>query len=422
MFTFRRREQVIVKTEAGPVQAFMARQPIFDDQLKVYAYELLSRSGMNNFFDGDDLDKAASKVISDSSMLLDFNTLTSGKRAFLNVTRDVLIEGWAELFPRDSLVIEILETVEPDAELISACRRLRDAGYTLALDDFEYREELEPLVELANIIKVDYLQTDADYRKKVAERYGPRGIRMLAEKVENREMLQEARGCGYSMFQGFFFAKPVIISANDVPSYKYHLINIVNEIHRPELDFDGLERVIKQDMSLVYKLLRYINSAHFGFRHSIASIKHALVLLGERDVRKWATLVAVANIGKDKPEELVGQAIMRARFCELLAPSFNLEARSQDLFLMGMFSLIDAVLGRPMAEILKPLPIADDIKEALLGERQGLGSVLEYALSYERGAWGELEERTTRGNESRISRMYVDSVGWADRSLALSVG
>ena len=385
--------------------------------MRVHAYELLSRSGVDNFFAGGDADQAASRVIADSALLLDLDDLVSGKRAFVNVTREVVLNGWVEIFPRDSLVVELLETIEPDEELVEACRRLREQGYAIALDDFVYREDLEPLIELAEIVKVDFLQSGTTERRETAERLRDRGVRLLAEKIETHEMLQEARQLGYSLFQGFFFSKPVIVSANDVPGYKLHVMEVLNEIYRPELDFEGMESVIKRDMALAYKLLRYINSAGFGLRQPVDSIRRALIFLGQNEIRKWATLMAMTTLGHDRPEALVPHAVTRGRFCETVARWFDLEPRSQDLFLMGVFSIIDAVLGRPLEEILNPLPVSEEIKRALTGESSPLSPAFDFCLDHERGDWEALDRRLPGVEEASVTRAYVDAVAWTNEIL-----
>jgi EAL and modified HD-GYP domain-containing signal transduction protein len=203
-----------------------------------------------------------------------------------------------------------------------------------------------------DFIKVDFLSTEKGARSGLVQEFGPSGVRFLAEKVETLEMLEEAKEIGYTYCQGYFFSKPKIISGKDIPGFKLHYLGVLQEIHRPELDFGRLSEIIKREVSLSFKLLRYINSAFFGLRNKISSLKQALLLLGEREIRKWMTLVTLATLGEDKPEEVVTQSILRAKFCESLAPFAGLFRRSGDLFLMGMFSMIDAILDRPLSEIL----------------------------------------------------------------------
>lgn len=410
------------------MQSFIARQPIFDTKQRVYAYELLFRSSLDNVCDIPDLNYASTKIITDSCMLLGMENITGGKKAFINTTRDVLLKDCIDLLPRELSVIEILETVEPDEEVLRVCSKLKQQGYLLALDDFSYREEYNELINLVDIIKVDFLQTSREEQRSLVERFAPRGIRFLAEKVETQVAFEEAQEMGYVYFQGYFFCRPMILTWKDVPGFKLHYLNILREIHRPELDFGHIEEIIKRDVSLSYKLLRYINSAFFSWRVEINSIRQALILLGEKEVRKWASLIALASMSKDKPEELVAQAVIRAKFCESMAPLVGLAHRAEDLFLMGMFSLVDAILDRELKEILRDMPIADDVKAALLDERYRSGAegarlknAHECVLAYERADWPRLEEAAKNLGMSNaaleLPRLYLQAVGWVQKSL-----
>jgi c-di-GMP-related signal transduction protein len=398
-----------------PVESFVGRQPIFDTQQQVFGYELLFRSGMKNAFTHTDPDQATSKVISDSYFLLGIPTLTGGKRAFINITRDVLLNEFVYLIPKESMVVEILETVEPDPEILAACQKLKQSGYLLAVDDFVYDEKYKPLLNMVDFVKIDFLATKGEGRRALLDQYASSGIRFLAEKVENPEEHKEALDLGYSYFQGYFFCKPTIISGKDIPAYKLHYLKILQEIHRPEIDFRKLGEIIKMEISLSFKLLRYINSAYFGLRNKIASITQALTLLGENEVKKWVSLIALANMGEDKPEELIVQAMIRAKFCEALGAAAGLVQRTDNLFLMGMFSLIDTILSRPLAEIMREIPIADEIKDALLGEKNRLRDVFDFALICEKGDWEKMPDQTARLGikEARAYQLYLDALRWS---------
>ncbi len=400
------------------MDTFIARQPIFDEKQVVYAYELLFRSGMDNFFNGDNLDQASSKVIGDSVLIHGFDVLTGGKKAFFNVTRETLIEEYCFMLPKDQTVIEILENIDPDPALLRACERLKAAGYTIALDDFVYDPKYQPFLELASIIKVDFLLSNKEDQRKMAEQFIPKGIQMLAEKVETWEVYQEAKEMGYTYFQGYYFSKPTILTSKDIPSFKLHYLQILQEIHKPELNYGGLEQIIKRELSLSYKLLRYINSAFFCWKVKISSIGHALVLLGETEVKKWASLMTLASMADTKEDELVVQAIIRAKFCESLAPILGLTARSQDLFLMGMFSLVDGIMDQPIELILEKVPLNEDIKAALLGKEGHFGNIYQLVLSYEQGDWAaipKLNEKLRLGDE-HIAQFYIQALEWANHS------
>lgn len=397
------------------METFIARQPIFDMNQRAFGYELLFRSGLENVFRHPDPNQASSKVLADTFFLHDLAFLTGGKRAFINITRDLLLQELLFLIPKEKIVVEILENVEPDEEVVQACERLKSAGYLLAMDDFVYDDRYGPLLRLADFIKVDFLSTEEGERRDLVRRLSTCKVRFLAEKIETYEMFREARDLGYTYCQGYFFSRPRVISGRDIPGLKLHYLQLLQEIHRPELDLKRLTEIVRRETSLSYKLLRYINSAFFGLRNRISSLKQALLLLGEREIRKWVTLVTLATLGEDKPEELVLQSILRARFCESLASLTGLSDRSDDLFLMGMFSLLDGLLDRPLSEILEGIPISEEIKRALLGEKNRFGLVYQYLLAYEQGRWERLSELggRLRIDESRVSSLYLEAVRWS---------
>jgi EAL and modified HD-GYP domain-containing signal transduction protein len=395
---------------------FIARQPIFDLKQKVFAYELLFRSSFENVFRNADPNQATAKVMTDSTLLLNMETLTGGKFAFINVTGPILVKGYFNLLPKAWSAPEVQESVEPVPEVVRACSELKRAGYMLVLDDFVYRERSADLMKLADIVKVDFLSTPVEERRQLPSRFATPNLRFLAEKLETHELFQQAIDLGYSYFQGYFFSKPVIISSRDVPGFKLHYLQLLQEIQVPDANFRRLEAIVKHDIALSYKLLRYINSAYFGLRNRVSSIMHAIMLLGSREFKQWASLLLMASMGSDKPDELVSQAIIRARFCEHLAPMIGMKQQSQELFLVGMFSVIDAILGRPIQEILKDLPLSLEIKDALSGKPNRLRAVLDYAVAYERGEWGGLSKMAAdlELDESGIPALYVDAVRWAN--------
>jgi len=397
------------------LEHFIARQPIFDRNGKVYAYELLFRSGLHNYFDCDDQDQAAASVIANSSLLFGLNEMTSNSKAFINCTRKVLLEDFMTVLPKEQAVVEILEHVEPDAAILEACRRLKDQGYILALDDFVYHKDYEPLLELADIIKVDFLLSDAAEQARLAQTFIPRGIRMLAEKVETYEVYEQAKKMGYQLFQGYFFAKPVIISRKDIPTNKLQFMRILKDVHAEEVDFQQLAKTIQSEVSLSYKLLKLINSAAFALRHKVTSILQALSLLGIREIRSWVSLLSISQMADDKPAELVIASLVRARFCEELASSCGLGGRKADLFLMGLFSLLDVIMSRPLEEILDEITIEEDIQAALLGEAGIMRNFLELIVAIEKADWEQVSTLATalQIDEQKIGAIYMNAVKWA---------
>lgn len=402
------------------MEVFVARQPIFDRHRQVYGYELLFRSGVDTAFQpSTEPDQASIKVIADSFLRFGIKKLTGGRRAFINFTRDTLVRGYATLLPRDTVVVEILETVEQDAEVFDACKELKRLGYTIALDDFVCDDWTNPLVHFADIIKVDFRATPPEARAELASLIVSRRIRPLAEKIETRVEFDEAVALGYTYLQGFFFSKPLVLSGRDVPGSRQRFLEVLREINKPSLDFAQIEDIIKREPSLAYKLMTYINSVGFGFRSRITSVRQALALLGEDAVKKWASVVALAGLAQDQPGELIVTSLVRARFCETLAARTRLEERAQELFLLGLFSLLDAITGRPMADLLMDLAVSDEIKLALLGNRNRLRDVYGCVLAYEQADWHTfaLFAEKLRVDEADAAGLYIDAVAWASASV-----
>ncbi|MHB1397626.1 MAG: EAL and HDOD domain-containing protein [Trichloromonadaceae bacterium] len=401
------------------MEHFLARQPIHDRNGKIYGYELLFRSGLDNFFDYSDADRACSRVIANSFLLFSIEEMAGGARAFLNFTRHVLVHDFGSVLPRDYTVVEVLETVEPDAEVMAACRRLKAQGFVLALDDFIDRPEYAPLLDLVDILKIDFLISDVAARADYAARFLPRGIRLLAEKVETLEDYQMALDLGYHYFQGYYFSRPVIVSRKDIPTAKLPYLRILREVNASDIDFQRLAEAIQGEVATSYKLLRYINSAFFGLRKPVTSIMQALALLGEREFRKWISLLSLAELTTDKPTELLNLSLIRGKFCEMAGSLFGYGQRSEDLFLMGLFSLLDAILERPLGDVLDSIPMSADTRGALLGEPGTLHTLLQLATAMERGAWNELPALTAELQiaEDQLAPLYVAAVQWTNRTV-----
>ena len=395
---------------------FIARQPIFDRHERVYGYELLFRSGLENRCTAEDSDAAALDV-ADNFLNASARTLTAGRRAFINCTRRFLVDEYATLLPKEETVIEILETVRPDAEVLAACRKLKALGYVIALDDFVYARELQPFIDLADIIKIDFQASGPGERQGAAGKLAPLGINLLAEKVETRAEFAEAQNSGYSYFQGYFFCKPQIVPSLQIPAFKAHYLRLLQAINKPQLDRNEVVALLEREVSLCYKLLRFVNSPLFGFQTKINSTAHALALVGDLEVRKWASVAAVLGVAGDNSNELVLTSLARGRSCELLAQPPNARHDAQSLFLLGVFSLMDAMLGRPMSDVAAEIALPEVVRAALLGAPNRHAKILELVKAFEAGKWGEVSERA-RGvglNEAQLSTAYLEAVDWAQK-------
>lgn len=401
------------------MEVFVARQAIFDRRLKVYGYELLFRPRQDATCSGTADSAASLQVITNSFFSIGMERLLAGTRAFINFPQDLLTDERIFSLPTDKTVIEILETVKPEPAVVDACRALREKGYVLALDDFSHLKGWDRLANLVSIIKVDFRATTEAEQRALVERYAGRGICMLAEKVETQEEFERACKLGYHYFQGYFFARPVIVSRREIPGSKLGYLRILKEIHQPELELIALEALIQREVSLASKLLRYINSSIFGWINPVHSIRQALALLGEQEIRNWVSLTALPTLASDKPDELIRIALLRARFSELLAPWAGIGHRKADLFLIGLFSLLDAMLSRPLAEILDEMRLGGDIAGALLGTaplETPLAGVYAMVRQYEIAGWTGLADIAARLRVPTeiIVDLYLEAVSWSD--------
>ncbi len=397
---------------------FIARQPIFDKAQNIFGYELLFRSGLENFFDTNlDQDYASSKMLMDSLLIFGFDELTRGKMVFLNFTRKVLLSDITFLLPKQTTVVELLEDVEPDKEVISAFEKLKKKGYTLALDDFEYQDKFLPLLNLTDIVKVDFTLTKGTERLNVIKKIDNPNIKYLAEKVETIEEFNQAKEMGYSYFQGYFFSKPVIVTGTDMPAYKLNFLQIIQELYNPNVSIGNIEKILMRDVSLSYKLLRLINSAAFSLRKEVYSIRHALNLLGIDELKKWISLMALSQVGDDKPEQLMITSVSIAKFSEIIAEKTRNRNIKSNFFLAGLFIFIDGFLNRPMEEILKNVPIIDEIKEALLGKNNLYRKVLDLYLSYEKMDWENVTQicNDIKIKPDEIFEYYMEAITWANQ-------
>ncbi len=363
---------------------YVARQPIFDRDQKVFGYELLFRDDMENVFHEVDANTASRSTV-DNSLLVGLDVLCDGRRAFLNCTRDTLIGGLLTLMPSHSTVIEILESVPVDPEVLNACQHLKEAGYMIALDDFVSGDPREPLAEMADILKVDLKLTTIEQRAALIKKHGPWRCRMLAEKVENHADFVSAKEQGFVYFQGYFLRRPEMMTTHDVPLNSLNYVRMLQAVSRADLDIPELEKLIKTEAAICYRLLRYMNSARFGFKSEIHSVRHALAILGEREVRRWVRLIATVGAAQDKSSDLVLCALVRAQFGELLSPLVR--HGDSDLFLLGLLSMMDVILEMPMPEILDKIPLDTETKAVLRGEPSLLRPVYQLMLAHESGEW-----------------------------------
>lgn len=395
---------------------YVARQPILDREQRTYAYELLFRSGPEDFFHSDDGDRATLHTI-DFSILYGTAELTGGLPAFINCTRKVLLQDVITLLPRDRVVVEVLEDVLADEETLAACDRLRRAGYQIALDDYAPTPNTARFVAFADIVKVDFLGTSSAQQAAIATDMRRRGVRLLAEKVESREQFERALKLGYHYFQGYYFCRPQTLSVQDIAASKLGHLQVLSISSRESYEVGELEKAILHEPSLCYRLLRYLNSAAFGL-FPIRSVRHALSMLGQREIRKWIAIVVAISISSGHPGELIRCALTRARFCEVLAELCGVDSTSA--FMVGILSLMDAILDRPIEIVIAQLPINADCKAALRAREGPFGGLLRLATGCERGDWPEAADAAAelKLSEEKVWELHRGAWQWAGEILS----
>jgi c-di-GMP-related signal transduction protein len=398
---------------------FLARQPILTAKKQLFAYEILSRYGPENYCRAIP-GKGLSINAMDELFLMGIRTMTDNLPAFLNCSHEFLLADYLTLMPRELVVGEILETVPPDAEVLAACRRMKDQGYRLALDDYCDLPEMRPLLGYADFVKIDVLLTGFPEQKRVIDICHARKIPALAEKVETDAQFHICSELGYDYFQGYFFCRPQIVGRKSVPANKTIYLELLHAANEPVFNLHKIALIFKRDVSLSYRLLRYLNSAAFAFHTEIRSIPHALTLLGERAMRKWISLVSVAALGGEVADSLLRLPLLRAMFCELIGIKIGMHREANELFLMGLLSVMDALLNLPMSVVLAEIPVDNDIKKALLGNQSRYRPIFEVVLDYESGTWEQLANsaRQIGLHENFLPDLYLRSVRWVSEVLA----
>ena len=391
---------------------FVGRQPIYGRDLELFAYELLYRGGDVDFADFSEGDRATSQVLLNTFTEFGLERVVGRHAAFVNLTRGFLIGEYPLPVPQDKVVLEVLEDVVADPEVLVGLADLRRRGFRIALDDYELTAENEGLLAHADIVKVDVLDLGAEEIQKRVEQLSAYPVKLLAEKIETRDQFDVCRDAGFEYFQGYFLAKPNVVQGATLPASRLTLLRLLAELQDTACDFERVQEIVAQDVTLSYKLLRHINAAVYGMPRKIESIKETVVYLGQRTVRNLASLFLLASID-DTPEDLVRTSMMRAKMCEgLLKRSGAAREQLGAAFTVGLFSLLDALMRAPMPTVLGKLPLADEVKDALLAHAGDLGAALRSTVAYERGQWDAVD--CFELSRSEIKASFLDAIEWAD--------
>lgn len=395
---------------------YIARQPIFNVHRRLFAYELLYRGTPEATLAGIDGERATTSLLSSAFITEGVEVISGSRPCFINFTEDLLIKKIPLSFPKNKVVVEVLESVRPTKPVIDACRMLVNQGYTLALDDFVYYKGLDPLIELAHIIKIDFRLTPADTVHKTLYNLRRFNLKLLAEKIETVEEFTKAVKLGFHYFQGYFFSRPENIKIKELTAAKINMFQLLAEVSLKTTTLERLHKIISVDISISYKLLRFLNSAYFYRLEKVKTVKHAIAYIGEKELRRFITLVIISELASDKPDELVRLALVRAKFCELLGEASSFTFDSSELFMMGMFSLIDVMLDSPMGQVMDKLPFTTTVKNALNSQAGDYAIFLDIMQYYERSQILQLEAafQEIGVNPAQVPEMYLQALKYAN--------
>jgi len=392
-------------------EIYIARQPIYDRALKLVGYELLYRNSQENHAQFEDGEKASSDAIVNSFIHIGIDNLVGTSLAFVNLPTEFIVDN--DLVPmfHEQSVLEILENVEPTDDVIAGIKGLKDKGYKIALDDFVLSDNKKVFLPLADFVKVDVLDYSDEELPELVSKLRQYDVDLVAEKVETQQLFQTCKSLDFDYYQGYFFCRPQLVTEKNMPASKLVVLNLIAKLQNPEAEISEIESVLSNDVALSYKLLRYINSAAFSLRREIESIKDAIVLLGLATVKNWASLILMSRVASDKPQQLVITALVRAKMAELLAEK-EMPGYDKQAFICGLFSVLDALMDRPMIDLLDTVILSTQIKLALLDYEGELGQLLENTLFYEQANFDALHQKQV--NTELYYESYMAAIKWAD--------
>jgi len=393
---------------------FIGRQAIFDRNYQVTSYELLFRQGSNTRLRNDDYKTA--KVLASALIDLGLDKISGEKKVHINASPTFILSDLTELLPATTVGIEVSDPKTVNDDIIAACKTLKEKNYDLILDDMVYDPHLEALFELADVIKIDITGTH-DLTSEV-RKLRQHNVQLLASKVETYEDYEKAQRLGFDYFQGFFFCKPEIVQGKTMPESKIHILRALQKVLTANVVTD-INDVIKQDVSLSYRLLKYINSAAFGMQREIESIEQALVLLGLNNARRWLSLLSLASLGEGKPLELMRTSLYRGHLLESIAKALH-EDETGDDFLLGMFSVLDALLDQPMQEAIQDMALPTPVRDALLDDKADMSYKLNVVRALESGAWDDVASWSEQYRALKVAELmalHTEALTWSDTQI-----
>lgn len=399
--------------------SYVARQAIYNVDKRVFAYELLFRDGDSNCFPDMSPDEATSSMIANSHLTVGIEDITFNKPAFINFHKDTLLYRFPSTLDPQSVVIEIVETVEVNDELVQACKHIRDLGYQLALDDFDFTPRWEIFLPFVDYIKVEVEEIEKQGPAAVTKikELNSLGIKIIAEKVETHEQFERFKNMGVKLFQGYFLARPEMIRHRDLNASLTSVTELVSLSNSANFDTKEVTRVIEKDVGLSYKLMRFINNPLINKRQQIESLQHAINYMGHIEIKKFIALLALANMRGEKPTELLIQSLVRARFCSLLSVELELPENPPTSFILGLFSMLDALLDQPMEALVAKLPVGEELRDALCRKNidSTMGLQMRACYAFEEANWDEIDYIALQFDITgeRLYMLYYEAMHWA---------
>jgi c-di-GMP-related signal transduction protein len=401
--------------EPGDGVRYVTRQPILDLRSKVHAYELLFSGSSGNESCSDR--ELAARTMLDSTVIFGLGKLTCGLPGFVKCTAEMLTGSLVEMLPAEITVLELVDAANGPPELLDACRNLKTAGYRLALDQSKWDSRAKPFVEIADYLKVNFLRTNPRERQTLRGQVGDTMAALVAEKVETQAQFRAARDEGFALVQGYYFCRPVVLGSRQVPANRLSQLEILRLLKEDSLNLHKLTQLVKRDASLTFRLLRLINSPVCAMPQEVHSVQAALLAVGEETFRRMATVAITSEMNAGQTPELLRMAFVRARFCELAATASGLDGTEQ--YLLGLLSLLPAMLRAPMKDLAPTMPLREEIRRALMGEEIYPRCLLHWLERYELGDWAGCGEIATARalDESGLLCSYQEAVAWTEAAL-----
>ncbi len=399
---------------------YIGRQPIFDREMNIFSYELLYRDSRENRANVTSQNASTTNVILNLITEFGFAVATGNKIAFINLSKDYLTGESKVPLPAKKVVLEILEDTIVDDDLIVGLNKLIAEGFSLALDDFVYSSEWDPVLPLVDYIKVEIPALNRTEIKAHVSQLRKYNVKLLAEKIETQEEYEFLHDCGFDLFQGYFLAKPKVMEGKTISANKLTMLSLMSDLNNDEIEFEDLVKSISNDVSLCYKILKYINSAHYALRRKVDSIHDAITYVGLKKLKHWAMLITMSNISS-RPDDLMQLTMSRAFMCEQIAKQLG-EKDSQHFFSIGLLSTLDILLGMPMKQVLTDLPLSSEIQDSLMRFDGDAGKVLECVVAYEKGDWDKIADLDIGLDAEQLCDCFFNAMSEVNGSTLTSTG